>query len=221
MDDPDDQSEDRAPKAEPLSKASSWMTLGFLFGAATVWAYLSHQEKPVSSAPPTLSEWPVKKQLDRAPLTRIEAVFATYKDLAVWDKNTTEVAMWREGTRDESEWEWYEVRRVGEDFYFRSILHPSKNRLLITHGKPLGNEVPLRFTETEAQYQEWFEHGRFEKSEEASLQPTILGPAMVPAGETLPRPKGQKQKVSPPADPAPPLIDRPKGEIRPQSNLNE
>lgn len=219
MDDPDEQPEDRAPTPAPLSKTSSWVTVGFLLGAATVWAYLSHQERLAPAAPVTLSEWPAKKQFDRAPLTEIEAVFFKYQEHAVWERNLTEVVMWRGDTQTFSEW--YEVRRVGEDFYFRSILHISANRRLITHGKPLAADVPLRFTETEAQYMEWFEHGRFERTEEATLQPTLLGPTLVPAGETVPRPPGSKPKIAPAPASAPPPIEKPKADVRPDPNPNE
>ena len=181
MDDADDAPEERRPAAAKLSTSSSWVTLGFLLGAATVWAYLKNQVPMAPAAPVVLSAWPTPKRLEPAPLTIVEAVFAQYAEHAVWDKNTTEIALWRADTRAFSEF--YEVRRIGEEYYFRSI--PKLTRLLLSR-KPLGNEVPIKFTETEEQYREWFEHDRVERPEPGSLQPTLLGPATVPATDAQP-----------------------------------
>jgi hypothetical protein len=207
MDEPDEVSRDEEPAPPKMSKTSSWVMLGFVIGAATVWAYLGQTEKAASTPPVTLKAWPQAPRAEPSSLTVIEALFARYGDDAVWDKNTTEVAMWTAATREFSEF--YEVRRVGGELYFRSI--PKLTRMPIRHGKPPADDVPLRFTESEDQYREWLEHGRFERAEE-SLQPTLLGPALIPAGE-MPKPQTPKQTpVMPPA----PELEKPKVDIPPK-----
>lgn len=192
------------PSPAKMSKTSSWVTLGFFLGAATVWAYLTHQEKIAPAAPVALKEWPTAAKLQPSPLTTIEALFEAYGTAAVWENNVTQVAMWRPDTKEYSEF--YEVRRVGEELYFRSI--PRLTHMLIQHGKLPSNEVPLKFTETEAQYKEWLESTRFEKSDEPSLQPSLLGPAVIEPGEKMPRPTAPKPKSRPPAMPVPEIVDK-------------
>jgi hypothetical protein len=131
----------------------------------------------------------------------------------VWDDQVTEVALWRTETGSFSEF--YEVRRVGEGYYFRSI--PQLTRRVIRHGVPRPKESPLEFTETEAHYREWFEHGRFERQPQPTVQPSLFGPALMPPGETLPRipvPKTPAQKSSLPSSESP--LDRPKIETPPK-----
>ena len=90
-------------------------------------------------------------------LTMIEAVFADWGKYAVWADDLTEVALWNSETRNFEDC--YEVKRVGDLLYFRSI--PQFTRRVVRHGKPLASS-PLQFTETEEQYQDWLEHGRSE-----------------------------------------------------------
>ncbi len=208
MDDAYDQPEERPP-APKMSHTPSWVTLGFLLGAATVWSYLTHQEKIAPPAPVTLNAWPVQKRAEPNPLTTVEAIFITYLDRAeeygIWDNNTTEIAVWNAAKREFSDF--YEVRKLGGNLYFRSI--PALTRVIIARGRLLANELPLRFTESEEKYKEWLEHGRFERSEEASLQPTLLGPTVIPAGETPPpKPKPAKMKMAiPPEAITPPPVE--------------
>lgn len=162
MDDDAPEPEKRSsPSIGQLSKTPSWIMLGFIFGAAFV-AALPPLRKP--PAPPELAPpapRPVAPVVVRtAPLlTTIEAVFAEWGRHAVWSDDVTEVALWNGQDRAFSDF--FEVRRLGGTFYFRSI--PKLTRRIIARGKPMP-EAPLRFTETEEQYQEWLLHGRMERS---------------------------------------------------------
>lgn len=214
----DDDELDTPEKTYPLSpskmsKAPSWAMLGFLVGAAFVWSFKRETEKAAAVAPVTLTAWPKAVRVEPSPITTIETLFAEYGRHAVWHDNLTEIAMWRSETRDFSEF--YEVKRVGEALYFRSI--PKLTRLVIHHGVPLPNEVPLRFTETEEQYREWLEHGRFERQKEATVQPSLLGPALIPPGETMPRVQAPQQRPSAVPVPVTPEFEKPKLEIPPKS----
>ena len=137
-----------------MSKVPSWISVGFVLGAAFVWGLRPKPQPPevkiVEVVPPQPAE---------TKLTTIEAVFAEWGEHAVWHNDATEIAYWNPGTEEFSEF--YEVRRLGEALYFRSI--PRLTRRLINRGKPLPPECPLRFTETEEQYREWREHGRYER----------------------------------------------------------
>ena len=64
---------------------------------------------------------PAAKREPREPpqLTTIEAVFATWGKNAVWSDDITEVALWND--RDKAYSDFYEVRRYGGAYYFRTI----------------------------------------------------------------------------------------------------
>ena len=168
-----------------MSKTPSWAMVGFLLGAAFVWNFKRDGEKNVAVAPSSAArmDWPKAVVVAPSPLTTIEAVFADWGQHAVWENNLTEVALWRAETKSFSEF--YEVRKVGDALYFRSIA--KLTRLVIRHGVPLPTDAPLQFTETEAQYREWLEHGRFERKTEATVQPSLFGPVLIPPDETMPR----------------------------------
>lgn len=157
-----------------MSKTPSWVMLGFLLGAAFVWAFKRDVAKPAGPSPVALAEWPKAVTVPPSPLTTIEGVFAEWKDNAVWENNLTEVALWRSETRAYSEF--YEVRRVGEALYFRSI--PRLTHLIVRSGTPLPNDAPLQFTESEKHYREWVEQGRA-KSEDPS-RPVPAAPRFAP-----------------------------------------
>jgi hypothetical protein len=146
------------PSIAKLSKTPSWIMLGFLLGAAFV-AALPPLRKP--PAEPVVREAPPPSQvvLRVTPaLTTVEAVFAEWGGHAVWSDDVTEVALWNSQERAFSDF--YEVRRIEGVLYFRSI--PKLTRRIIARGKPMPDS-PLRFTETEEQYQEWRQHGRSER----------------------------------------------------------
>lgn len=203
----DDDEHEEPRKSYPLSpakmsKTPSWVMLGFFLGAAFVWTFKRDSVKPVAMVPSaaTVTEWPKSVLVPPPSLTTIEAVFADWGKHAVWEDNVTEVAMWRSETNSFSDF--YEVRKVGDVLYFRSIA--KLTRLVIRHGVPLP-QSPLQFTETEAQYREWLEHGRVERKSERTRQPSLSGPVLIPPGETmqrLPVPTTPLPRIAPTTAPA-------------------
>ncbi len=140
-----------------MSLTPSWIMLGFVLGALFVAALPSFEkEVPPPALPLVRSPEPTTPKLGQ--ITTIEAVFAAWGEHAVWSDDVTEVSLWSTETNryDDS----YEVRRVGDRYYFRSL--PRLTRRVIKRGKPVP-ECPLLFTETEEQYREWLEHGRSER----------------------------------------------------------
>lgn len=151
-----------------MSKTPSWIMLGFLLGAGFVVALPPLRKKPAPE-PATFKAIETTRSAEprEAPqLTTIEAVFAEWGKHAVWSDGVTEVAQWN--SRDQAFTDFYEVRRIGPEFYFRTIW--KLTRRVIARGKPIP-ECPLQFTETEEQYQEWRQHGRTERSAERDLRP--------------------------------------------------
>jgi hypothetical protein len=161
-----------------MSKTPSWIMLGFLLGAVFV-AALPPRNKRVPEAAVFRAVEPPKPREPRSPpqLTTIEAVFAEWGRYAVWSDDATEVALWN--TEDRGFTEFYEVRRFGDAYYFRSI--PRLTRRIIAHGKPIP-ESPLQFTETEEQYREWQTYGRVERTVEREplARPRSSTPAPAP-----------------------------------------
>lgn len=151
MDEPE---KERPVSPSRLSKTPSWITLGFVLGALFV-ASLPRETAKFSdkaSTPPT-----TLVKLERPRLTEIEAVFAEWERYAVWDNNVTEVALW--DTEKKAYSIFYEVLRVGDNYYFRSISRLT--RPILTRGVP-EQQSPLQFTETETSRREWLEHGQYE-----------------------------------------------------------
>jgi hypothetical protein len=163
----------RRPSVKQLSKTPSWVMLGFLLGAAFVWC-LPRKEPPTRTI--LVSSEPRKPIPTSVPqISTIEAVFAEWGHLAVWDGDVTQVAQWDTAT---SAFDLYfEVRRADGAYYFRTL--PVLTNRLLRHGKEPPPACPLRFTETEAQYREWREHGRQERPIEdlRPLPPQIEKPA--------------------------------------------
>ncbi len=194
--DPDTPDQRPAPSAASLSKTPSWIMLGFLLGAIFVLSLWTPWKKPTrtpalaGSAPPVPAAFEPAKPRPPPQLTTIEAVFAEWGHHAVWSGDTTEVAQW--SIRDRDFTEFYEVRRLGDTLYFRSLTRLT--RRIIARGKPMP-ECPLQFTETEEQYREWLEHGRKERSPTQELFPRIDPPLR---GGSSPRPV-----QPPPAEPPP------------------
>jgi hypothetical protein len=147
-----------------MSKTPSWVMLGFVLGALTVVSLpplrKEKEKPPVPSISATKAEPARKEEGPRSPpqVSTIEAVFEEWAKGAVWDADTTEVALWSPTTRDFTEY--FEVLRYANRYYFRTI--PTLTRRVINRGKPVPN-CPLLFTETEEQYQEWRQHGRSER----------------------------------------------------------
>jgi hypothetical protein len=129
------------------NQTPSWVMLGFVVGVLFMLAL--PRREPAAVAPPAA---PAPAAPAPAPQLRtIDAVFATWGKYAKWDNDTTEVALWNSGTRDFSDC--YEVLRLGEAYFFRPI--PRLTRPVLRHGVPEEQNVPLQFTETAAQQQEW------------------------------------------------------------------
>lgn len=179
----EESSSENRPAGAKLSKTPSWIMLGFVLGALVVWS-LPHREtapRPIIMASPERPVIPAP----RAQLTTVEAVFIDWAEYAVWDRDTTQVAMWNAGSGDFSDY--YEVRRQDGNYFFRSISRLT-NRI-VRHGKPSPPECPLRFTETDAQYREWREQGRVERPVE-DVRPSY-------APSTPAAPKAEIEKVAP------------------------
>ena len=163
MDDADERPERKYPLSPgKMSKTPSWVMLGFLLGAVTV-ASLPSLRKKVPVPPVVAARQEPAAASPAAPreppqLTTIEAVFEEWAKYAVWDFDTTEVALWNPRTNGFTDF--FEVRRYAGTYYFRTL--PALTRRVITRGKPIP-ECPLLFTETEEQYQEWKQHGRSER----------------------------------------------------------
>jgi hypothetical protein len=135
-----------APSGKP-TQTPSWVMLGFILGAGFVLALPRHPA-PAPVAAPAPAPPPA---LPPPPLTTIEDVFAAWGKYAVWDNDTTEVAMWDSNRKAYADC--FEVLRVADVFYFRSI--PRLTRPVLEHGLPPNPNPPLEFTETEAQRDEW------------------------------------------------------------------
>lgn len=219
----DDDEHDEPKKSYPLSpskmsKASSWVMLGFLLGAASVWGLRRDAEQAVRVASAvTLKEWPTVVRTTLPALTTIEAVFAEWGQYAVWEDNVTEVAMWRAESGGFSEY--YEVRRFGETLYFRSI--PKLTRLIIRHGTPLPKS-PLQYTESEEQYREWLAHGRVERAADSPRAPRGLvvpdqARLSTPTPTPVPTPPPVPVPVTPSWDPAILAVEKPKVELPPKN----
>ena len=157
----DDDDAPRRKKEYPLStaklsKTPSWIMLGFVLGALFVIALPPLGKKSTPPAgPPRKVEFVNRAPREPQPLMMIEAVFAEWGHHAVWSEGTTEVALWN--IEQKAFTDFYEVRRFGGTFYFRTIT--GLTRRILTHGVPRAKS-PLQFTETEEQYREWLEHAK-------------------------------------------------------------
>lgn len=129
------------PSVSKLSKTPSWIMLGFVLGALFVLTLPRKSSAPV--APPRV-ERPAAP-VAPTPLTvehaiYFESIFAELGQSAIWQDDVTEVAFWNSERRDFSDC--FEVLRMGDKFYFRSI--PRLTRPVPTEG--VGPDSPFRFT---------------------------------------------------------------------------
>ena len=160
------------PPSEKPSQTPSWAMVGFILGALFILALPHHEnEAPAPAAPPAIPPDPPPRKVPLSPprISTIEAVFDAYGQSAVWDHDTTEVALWN--SESESFSDCFEVLRTSEGCFFRSI--PHLTHPVLTHGiKP---DAPIRFTETEEQRAEWLG----EKNEEDwhALQNSMNSPS--------------------------------------------
>lgn len=146
---------DDSPVPAPPTPVPSWVMLGFVVGVLFMLALPRRQvPAPAPAAPVTAPPPPPAPPA----MTTIEAVFAQWGKYAVWENDTTEVALWDSQTKDFSQC--YVVLRAGDTYFFHSI--PRLTRPLLRHGLPDGENTPLEFTETAAQQREWMRASRDE-----------------------------------------------------------
>ncbi len=165
----DDDSDPSSPPPRPkMSMTPSWVMLGFVLGVLFVVALPLRKTEPAAMAPERLLQ-PVTPPVRPRPLqlTTIEGVFAEWGAFAVWENETTEVALWN--TELNSFVDFYEGRRFGDTIFFRTI--PGLTRRIVSRGKPLPENCPLEFTETEEHYREWLQHGSKEQPTEPRPSP--------------------------------------------------
>lgn len=127
----------RRPSPSKMSKTPSWVTLGFVLGALFVWSLPERERK--APPPPAPATKFVSVRLPRT--TEIEAAFALWGRYAVWDLDRTEVALWNDEAKSYADF--FEVVRVDDNYYFRSI--PKLTRPILRNTQR--TESPLVFTE--------------------------------------------------------------------------
>ena len=195
MEDDDQKPEKGYPiSSAKLSKTPSWIMLGFVLGAVFVAALPPLRKKPEPPPTATLRAVdPPKPTGPREPpqVMTIEAVFAEWGKHAIWSDDVTEVALWN--SNDKGFTDFFEVRRYGGTYYFRTI--PELTRRVFTRGKPLP-ESPLQFTESEEQYRDWQKYGRAERPQETQTRPKFTRPSVDPS-TTVTAPVVNTPKVEP------------------------
>jgi hypothetical protein len=156
------------PKAKP-SQVPSWVSLGFALGALFVMALPKRSPEPAAPSP---VEAPVIKAAPQSRISTIEAVFSDWGRYAQWTGSTTQVGLWDPGTRSYADF--FEIMRVGDALYFRSI--PALTRPPLKQGIPL--ECPIEFAEAgrndAVQAEEKADMGAISKSIRESFGPTEL-----------------------------------------------
>jgi hypothetical protein len=142
--------EESPPPASKPSQVPSWVLLGFGLGALFVLALPKHAAVESESRLAAEIPAPTPARALTPPLvSTIEAVFTVWGKYAVWNNDTTEVALWNSEAKAYSDC--YEVLKMGDDYYFRSITRLT--RPILAHGVPEG--CPLQFTETLRQREDW------------------------------------------------------------------
>jgi hypothetical protein len=188
---------DQKPRAEQLSKTPSWIMLGFLLGGVFVFT-VQHEffppsepaaapapARPASSSSSSAEYRAAPTPAQRQPLYALEDIFETYKQHALWEYDTTEVAFFNPLT--DSCTEYVEVLRVGEKFYFRTI--PRLTRPVVDRG--LGPSAPIVFTEPQAM--------RDERRQQDLPLPRFAPPEIRPLpAPTFPKPEGPSLQPVPP-----------------------
>ncbi|HZZ20773.1 MAG TPA: hypothetical protein VFE25_15470 [Opitutaceae bacterium] len=163
----DDDSPSPEPKGRP-SQIPSWVSLGFALGALFVMALPRRSEPEVQAAPT-----PVPELRATAPVrvSTIEAVFSDWGRFAQWNGPTTQVGLWNTETKSYSDF--FEVIRMGEALYFRSI--PSLTAPVAKLELP--QACPLEFAEAgraDPQAEERRDIGAISKGIRDSFGPTEL-----------------------------------------------
>lgn len=166
MSDPDEFSEpgeggEPAGETKRPSTIPSWVMLGFAAGVLCMWLLRATVEKTEPPVAPPADPAPSRVAVAPRPM-EIEAVFAQYAEYSQWANDTTEVVLWNRGAQEIIDR--FEVRRAGGEYFFRTI--PQLTRRVLTHGVP--DNLPIQFTETEAQYQQWLKDVAKENTRQAS-----------------------------------------------------
>jgi hypothetical protein len=139
---------------EKLSKAPSWIMVGFVIGC--LFAYVADRElakrRPKAAAEPaapsrTVTPPPVVQTPPSLLLSQneIDALFATIADRAVWENDLTQIALWNPRTSKFSDL--VEVMRSGDYYYYRPLA--KLTRPLISAETEAGGP-PVLFTEPES-----------------------------------------------------------------------
>ena len=161
--------EESSSKNRSPSDIPSWIMLGFALGALLVWGIeRPRRSEPAGGGPQALPASPPPPSAAPQPgpistsLSTVENVFSEWSRFAVWENDATEIAIWNTHSRGYDEY--FEVMRIGDQFYFRSISRLT--RPILTHGG-VPPECPLQFTESEQQRQQWLRENPQAQSEES------------------------------------------------------
>jgi hypothetical protein len=130
------------PGPARMSKVPSWISVGFVIGALVGWTV--REPKP---APPPQTRIVEVTRPDPHPIkiSTVEAIFEEWRQFAAWrDDDTTEIEIFNTDTNQHDA---YEVRRVDDRFYFRTL--PRLTRKLIDYGDKLPPNAPIRFAGVE------------------------------------------------------------------------
>ncbi len=200
MNNPGDDGDDGEGGGEPPvpkrpSTIPSWVMLGFAAGVLFMWLIRSSVDE-TAPAPPAPAQPPPTRVAAAPKLMEIEAVFSAYSEYARWSNDVTEVVLWNRGAQQILDR--FEVRRVGDALYFRTI--PQLTRRILNHGVP--DNLPIQFTETEAQYQQWLKDVAQENARQVSqgLIEAFSGRRTNDSAEPPPAPPPQANPtVQPPA----------------------
>ncbi len=131
----------------PRSNVPFVLTAGFALGLGLGW--LMFHSETVSAPPARPADGPRPEaratlRRDAGTLKDVEQIFERWGGYAVWENDVTEIALW--SVQDQRHDDYYEVRRVGGEFYFRSLARLT--RPLIDHG--VRSRSLIAFTETQA-----------------------------------------------------------------------
>lgn len=180
-----------APPKKP-SHVPSWVMLGFVLGALTVWSLLDTSPRATvatdeSGAPPAATttrddptaENPLARP-DRPSIEIVEALLELYRPFVFWDRGLTQIAVWNGRTAAYTDY--FEVISTETGTYFRSL--EALTWWPIENYGP--EESPIRFCETNEM--------RLRRFREAGL---------VPEQRVLPPPQPPRFEGARGRDPAP------------------
>lgn len=118
---------------QKLSPVPSWITLGFVLGALTVWAFLKRPERPANMGAGVAGdaaivagaqvEEPKPRNVaslaDRPSFNVVDAVFELHRAYAFWEDDRTQIALWNSVTGEYSDF--FEVYRTDDATFYRPI----------------------------------------------------------------------------------------------------